>query len=222
METTCNSRNGLSKIALFFLLALFLIPTKSQAKNRTLSNGFSMSASLGFVNSDFGTPDFIPSDDVNYSKMWGFQIGNRWYFAPTETWGIGLMVNWFDISYVGSKVDDFTLLTVDVSALELGPVFTYTLTEAMAFDAYYNLRPTILATADTDMNAFGGFGITHAFGIAYRWKVLSVGIESLMGKVSPSQYSFDDEDVEEEFDGLSDSEKMLNNKRFQIVLGVKF
>lgn len=225
-----NSGTGSRKYITVLAMFLAMFSLNLQAKDRTLSNGFSMNANLGFVNSDFGTPALISHDEFDFATMWGFQIGNRWYFSPTETWGFGLMVNWFDLSFVGATSNGDDLVAIaDMAAFELGPVFTYAITDGMALDAYYNLRPTYMIAATTDgtglinsANAYGGFGFTHALGLAYRWKVLWVGIESVFGSISPSISGFEDMDIEDAYNDLSDSEQIIDSKRFQIILGVKF
>ena len=76
----------------------------------------------------------------------------------------------------------YSRLTVEATFLEFGPIGTYVLNSTMAVDAYYNLRPTGLATVafDEDGNILGdevyGSGFTHALGAAFRWKVLSVAL----------------------------------------------
>jgi hypothetical protein len=79
-------------------------------------------------------------------SIWGLQVGNRWYFNPKENHGIGLMVNWLDIT-IGAKSDDGWVRSItDFSFLEIGPVGTKVLTNNIALDAYYNLRPTIFVS----------------------------------------------------------------------------
>lgn len=207
-----------SMAGLIMLVISLCSVANMSAKDRTLSNGFSLKASLGFPSSDFGTPGVLP-DDMEYGTVLGLEIGNRWYFSPTDTWGIGLMVNWFDISYVKGKSQDFDVYTVDVGFLELGPVGTYALNEAMALDAYYNLRPTVSTTVTNDFDvvtAFAGSGFTHAIGAAFRWKVLSIGVESAFGEVTSDLYYEDGEQMDV---GFSET---TSNKRFRIIFGFKF
>lgn len=215
-------------IVIMVLVLAFSPFSEAISKDRTLSNGFSVSASLGFVNTDFGTPALISHDDFDYANMFGLQIGSRWYFNPTETWGIGLMVNWFDVSKVNANSDDVKVYTFDFSAFELGPVATYALSDKMAVDGFYNLRPTVLASSDVKLNklisgdvgnSMVGYGFTHTIGAAFRWNVLSVGIETVFGNVNISEYELTD--YEDEFEELDSGDKIINNKRIQIVLGIK-
>ncbi len=201
------------RVSIFLGAAFLLLSTvQTQAKNRTLSNGFSMHIMLGSTSSEFGNPD-NNVDGLEYGMLNGFQIGNRWYFSPADTWGIGLMVNWFDFSGASGDSD---FAAADAALFELGPIGTYAINESMAIDGYYNLRPTFLVMASTegDLMGYGGFGITHALGVAYRWKVLSVGVETVFGSVN-SVYV--DED-----DFHDDVQAKLKNNSTRFVLGVKF
>ena len=196
--------------------------------NRTVKNGFSLNLVFGFPSDAFGLED---ADDIDseygLGMLWGGQIGNRWYFSPTETAGIGLMVNWFDFTMAGkSGSDDFgdwARAVMDISFLEFGPVGTLALSDEIALDGYYNLRPTFLisgmvfsyAGLDDETYAYGGMGISHALGAAFRYKVLNIGLEYVLGGInSKGTYTGDlDQDLE-------DMKNKTNS--FRIMLGVKF
>lgn len=206
-------------IAVLMMSALALLPfSKASSKDRTLSNGFSIKASFGFPSSNFGTPGEMP-DDFDYGMMSGLEIGNRWYFSPTETWGVGLMVNWFDVSVVSGESKDFDAFNLEMAFLEFGPVGTYALNEDMALDAYYNARPTssfMFVVEDDIVYAFVGSGFTHAVGAAFRWKALSLGIESVFGKVDSDTFYEDGEEVDVDWN------ETIGSNRFRLTLGVKF
>lgn len=182
-----------------------------QAQDRTLSNGFSLHLVLGTPSSTFGAPSNDQNDIEKFGFLYGLEIGSRWYFGPTDTWGIGLMVNWFDVTYSVSS-DEFA--AADVSFLELGPLFTYAIAEDMGLDAYYNLRPTFLALSDYEDFGYAGFGLTNAVGVAYRYKVFSVGIETVFGGVNSAL-------IDENTTSLAGDIKLKNNST-RFVLGFKF
>lgn len=63
---------------------------------------------------------------------------------------------------------------------------------------------------------YAGFGFTHAIGAAFRYKVLNIGLEFVMGSInSEGTYSGDygDED-------LGSQKNIVNN--FRIMIGAKF
>lgn len=200
--------NGITVVVFGIILALF--SQNLEAKDRTLSNGFSLQLNLGSASSGFGNPG-DELEGLDYGILYGLQIGNRWYFSPTETWGVGLMINWFD--FTSSRGSD-EVVSLDASLIELGPIGTYVINQDMAIDGYYNLRPTFLMVADFDGFGFGGFGVTHTLGVAYRWKVISVGIEKVFGGVN-SVY-IDEDDV------YGDISYKLKNNSTRFVLGFKF
>ena len=200
--------------------------TSFAQKNRTLSKGFSINLIAGIPSTNYGLPsDSNIDSEQKYGPLVGLQIGSRWYFSPGDKFGVGLMVNWFDITAAykstTSPLYKMDRVTVDVTLLEVGPVATFALTDDIAIDAYYNLRPTGLATVfayssdsgDYDeSDAYAGFGVSHALGTAFRWKVLSIGAEYVVGKIKCENTDTEATYEPEKF--------MVNN--FRIMLGVKF
>lgn len=211
------------KKSIFILTIVILLGGLTEGfaqKNRTLSKGFSIKAQLGFPTANYGTIEDV-DDEFKFGPSYGLQIGNQWYFSPKENYGFGLMVNWFDVTFTRKKTDiagaEFDRASTDYSLLEFGPVGTYALNEEMAVDGYYNLRPTIMATAyqleGEDAEGYGGFGITHAFGAGFRYNVLYFGLEYVLGSVKVSQDSTDPEVFKDE---------KINVNCLRILLGIKF
>ena len=212
-------------ILLFLIVLIGAITSNAWAqKTPALKNGFSIKAQLGFPSKDFGWTDEVLDDfkeDYKYGITYGLQVGNQWYFYTQESLGIGLMVNWIDVSGATKEIttDLGTLdrATLDVGLVEFGPVFTIAVDDPMAIDIYYNLRPTAMSTAykfdDEDGEAYGGFGVTHAFGAGFRFKLLYAGVEYVTGSVKVSQDSTDEE--------MWKDDKMKADC-FRIVAGVKF
>ena len=205
-------------ITLFLLTGLF--SASFAQKTPALKNGFSIKAQLGFPSASFGVIEDI-EDDYKYGVTYGLQVGHQWYFYKPESLGIGLMINWVDVSGTTKKVTNalgvLDRATLDIGVLEFGPVFTYAIDDPMAIDVYYNFRPTVMSTAykvdDEDGEAFGGFGVTHAFGAGFRYRLLYVGVEYVTGKVKISQDSTDPK--------IWEDEKMASDC-FRILVGVKF
>jgi hypothetical protein len=223
----------------FILLAIILITglttTMFAQKNRTLSKGFSVNLIIGVPSAAYGlTSDKkidgnSVSEEYKFGSVWGVQIGNRWYFSPTKNYGFGLMVNWADISFAvkaGTDTDgDWARAAIDFSFLEVGPVGTFALTDKLALDAYYNLRPTVFSNAwvwsyssggsADETYAYVGVGVSHAIGAALRYKIFNIGMEYTMGAINSSgSYSGSSDNVT-----LDDQKNVVNC--FRIKLGLK-
>jgi hypothetical protein len=199
-------------------------------KDRKLTKGFSINLVTGIPSAQYGVSKSDNIDaEYQLGSIWGLQLGNRWYFNPTEQYGIGLMVNWIDITAgvkAGSESSyDWARAVVDFSFCEIGPVGTYVLTKDIALDAYYNLRPTGFSSGmvwsptsgdDDETYVYAGFGFTHALGAAFRYKALNIGLEYVMGGIkSEGTYSGPDGDED-----LESQKNIANN--FRIMIGAKF
>lgn len=212
----------------FFILALILLigtPAVTFAqKDRALKNGLSINLVAGLPASTYGleSDSNIP-DELKLGPIIGLQIGSRWYFSPGERFGAGLMVNWFDLTGAYKSTTSGTVemkrFVADITILEVGPVFTFKIIDNLAVDGYYNLRPTGLATiysssfgGESDEEGYAGIGVSHALGATFRWSVLSVGAEYVLGGIKCSNVDSEAFDPTEKL--------MVNSIRF--MLGVKF
>jgi hypothetical protein len=214
--------------------SIVLVAATSQTaaqKDRKLTSGFSINLVTGFPSSDYG---LVKGDNVGSEyetgNIWGAQVGNRWYFNPTEQYGLGLMVNWADISVAARAGSDYLgdwgRSVVDMSFLEVGPIGTYALSDKVALDAYYNLRPTAMATvflrtfpsggSDDVQTTYSGFGFTHALGAALRYNIFNFGMEYVMGGIDCAGET----KVGVNTTTLDNEKRNLNS--FRILLGVKF
>jgi hypothetical protein len=154
--------------------------------------------------------------------MFGIQIGNRWYVHNDGTIGVSIMANWLDATYSQkSYSNDIKRGVLEVALLEVGPGFTYAINDDVAFDIYYNLRPTVMSSiaVDNDNNGLGaaGFGITHALGAAIRYKVLYFGAEYVNGKTKGKYVEVGDAAIPS---GLEDGKLTVNHMR--LLIGFKF
>jgi hypothetical protein len=212
----------------FFIIALILLTGTSAVtfaqKDRALKNGFSVNLVAGLPASTYGLEsDTDIEDDFKLGPILGLQIGSRWYFGPGERFGGGLMVNWFDFTgaFKSNSTEslEWNRLVADITVLEVGPVFTFKIIDNLAVDGYYNLRPTGLVTVitskfadESDEEGYAGIGVSHAIGAAFRWNVLSVGAEYVLGGIKCSNVDSESFDPTEKL--------MVNSVRF--MLGVKF
>jgi hypothetical protein len=212
----------MKKTATLFILFL-LIGMMSAAfsqKTPALKNGLSIKAQIGFPSASFGTTEDV-EDDYKYGISYGLQVGSQWYFYKPESVGIGLMVNWIDATFtsktVTTSMGELERATLDLGLLEFGPVFTYAIDDPMAIDLYYNFRPTILSNTyqfgTEDREGYGGFGVTHAFGLGFRFNILYVGGEYVTGNAKVSQDTTD-EDIW--------MDEKVKADCFRILVGVKF
>lgn len=204
-------------ILLIIIILSFSINLIAQ-KDRKLSNGFSINLITGIPSKTYATPSDMLPEDFGFKAIYGLQLGNRWYYKPNDRYGVGLMVNWLDITFA-AKVD--ASYALDISLIEFGPLYTKVLNENVAIDAYYNLRPTFFGRGDKitndDLLVYRGFNFMHSFGLAYRWKTLNVGIEYLTGSVNGKEGSLKGSSTM-----LTGEDKKLSANSFQILLGVKF
>lgn len=218
------------KRTVLLLTVLFAVSLTMQVSaQRAIKNGFSIQANIGFPSTLYGASvDAEKSDleDYSYGTSIGFQLGNRWYIMPQEKWGVGIMVNWIDFNFAvkgGSEYGyDWARTTMDFTFIEFGPIGTFALNPDMAIDGFINYRPTLLISAwvvDASDYTEGsvGFGGTYTFGAAFRWKVLSVGLEYVGGKVNSAVAA---ESGDYTYDDLPNEDISSNNVR--LVLGVKF
>jgi hypothetical protein len=221
------------KTPVFILGLTFLVGCASAVsaqKDRKLTNGFSINFVAGIPSDAYGAPKGSTVSPEYQPGIWGVQLGNRWYFNPTKQYGVGLMINWVDITtgaaVVKKEFGDYARAVADVTFIEVGPVGTYVLTNDIALDGYYNLRPTGFATVsiqsyssgsrEDDTYTYAGFGFTHALGAAFRYRALNIGIEYVMGGInSDGTKSGSGSDVT-----LSTQKHMANSFRFMI--GAKF
>lgn len=199
---------------------------------KAIKNGFGLNLIVGIPSSTYGLDieaTDVP-DDIKLGTTFGLQIGNRWYFSPTDQFGVGLMVNWFDITWGGKSADltgtSVTRGVLDLSFLEFGPVGTFALSDDMAVDAYYNLRPTFILSAYATTigngeiaNVTAGVGMSHGLGAAFRYKVFNVGLEYVFGGVTGATTSTTTGDVTATGD-IDDIK--VNTGSIRLNLGFKF
>jgi len=227
----------MKRLTLLFVVMLAFSFMSNIHAQRAIKKGTSLNLVIGFPSDTYG----MEEDDVsntNLGTIWGIQYGNRWYIAPTEKFGVAVMVNWIDFTFglksgtetidlgVGPTVQtEWARAVLDISLIELGPLATFAINDDMAIDGYYNLRPTIISSAlvrttvsvsGDDTYGYAGFGFSHAIGAAFRWKVLNIGLEYVTGGINSSgAYTGPQGDGD-----LPDAKLRVNNVR--LMLGVKF
>jgi len=212
------------KSILLALVILFSISNNVFSQDgKALKNGFGVQFQIGFPSDMYGLDDRLDADSDNKAGiLFGLQLGNRWYVHKDGKIGISIMANWLDATYSQKSYDDDSKRGIlEIALLEVGPGFTYAINDDVAFDAYYNLRPTIMSSVivDSDNNGIGaaGFGITHALGAALRYKALYFGAEYVMGKTKGKYVEVGDGTG---IPVLDDGKLVVNHMR--LLVGFKF
>lgn len=214
------------KITILLLTVLLLGAVNNVQAQRTLSKGFSVSGAIGIPFGTYGYSE-APASNYQLSSYMGVQMGHRWYFSPSKTFGVGLMINWLDIS-LGATGDvenniDWGKAVFDITVLEFGPIATYAISDDIALDGYFNIRPGIVSTAFVEIPTSGvqeswvyaGSGFTHTLGAAFRWKALNVGLEYVGGGIN----------CVGTYDGNSTStipDKRIQLNSLRLMVGAKF
>lgn len=210
---------AMKKFCLLLIVILFSGSTGTLPAQeiRTLSHGFSINLVVGIPATNYAyAKEVSPNDEMRFPFISGLQIGNRWYFGSSQVFKMGLMVNWFDFTTGFRKNNDLTRFAIDASLFELGPIGSFGLSDDIALDLYYNLRPTAFAHIWTypaeDPEGYLGGGLSHAIGTAFRWRALNVGLEYVLGSIN---CKYLDPDAE-----VADRKLRLNS--FRLMIGAKF
>lgn len=214
-----DNQPAMKKFCLFLTVILFWGSTGTSAAQeiRTLSHGFSINLVIGIPSTSYAYAKAINvNDDNRFLFTSGLQIGNRWYFGYSRVFKMGLMVNWFDFTTGYRKNNDLTRIAIDASLFEFGPIGSFGLSDDIALDLYYNLRPTAFAHFWTypaeDPEGYLGGGFSHAAGTAFRWRALNVGLEYVLGSIN---CEYLDSEA-----GYADQKLRLNSLR--LMIGAKF
>ena len=162
--------------------------------------------------------------DWQYQVIFAFKMGNLWSFYSWDHFGIGMKMNWLEVSYTQRNIDlqDIYIhrFTVDFSAGAFGPLFIFAFNNKMCLDLYYNLRPTFMIATSVESGSLDYYkdyyeqlsmGFTNVFGCSYRFYVLSVGLEYLYGNLPDLDY------IDER--GYFDGPKLVNSC-IRLVVGV--
>ena len=189
----------MKKITYLIMSCILVMTLSANAQSPMLENGFSLKFSFGFPPSQYGFDGDLPvPDGVELSNTYGLEIGNQWYFYNENNIGIGLDINWFDVSYGKANISDFALgdldrITIEGSFLEFGPVATFAINDFLALEGYYNLRPSYMITYyyETSFNMWNAedyvllrdFSFLHGLGFGVRLKFIYVGYEYTMGNL---------------------------------------
>ena len=211
------------------ILVLSIIPLSCVGQGKMLDDGFSLKFSIGFPPAEYGFDGDIPvPEGFALETTFGMEIGNQWYFYKNEHFGVGLDINWFDFVYGKTKINDPLLVesadrfTFEASFIEFGPVVTYAINDLFAIEAYYNLRPTYMATwyregPDDDV-VVRNYSFLHAVGIGARLKFFYIGYESTFGTVNGNVTGYGEyEDITDLFD-----KQDMSGNNSKLIIGFAF
>ncbi|MBT6439249.1 MAG: hypothetical protein HOK72_06040 [Flavobacteriales bacterium] len=147
-------------------------------------------------------------DVLDNSGKWGvghgIELGSMFRLVDSEPIAIGLKVTWLSLGGAMFKPGDgyptgysVSGIAGEVRLVNLGPYFTYGITDQMAVDISYQFSPTYIYSyieilddggGQTNKNDpdIQGFGTLHHLALTYRFDILSVGLGYTMGSFSES------------------------------------
>ena len=169
----------------------------SPAQNKeVLSSGSTFQSFFGRPPANFGWEQGKGGsweNDLQYLFNFGFKIGSQWCFSNWENFGLGLKMNWVEVSY-GQRIhayENFSIqkFTLEFSAIGFGPIGVFAIKDNSAVDIYYNLRPTFILSSIFEKDYLdeaeneAGIGFSNVFGCAFRFHFFSAGIEFVYGEL---------------------------------------
>ncbi len=211
-------------------------------------NGLGLKFFAGFHSwkygqADMGALDAFVDDDAmpNASPCVGLAMDNRWYVANPGNVGIAINARWFDFSYASLKQTEegynqsYEMKTkfFDASALGIGVIGTYYLSDDMAIDAFWNIIPNVLIESTStegvsENDVVYAFGASQRLGAAYRFKVFQAGFELKFGKLKYQDWGSDDE-ADDEYSQMAYDmvdnflgDTKIKTTNFRVFIGFKF
>jgi hypothetical protein len=222
------------KLTFFTIVLVIVAIMPLNAQDKALKNGFSVNLITGNPSAkNYGITATENDPNENNHLLLGFEVGNRWYLNANDKYGLGIMLNWLDVTFQSGKIDvpgDTVYSHVlNISVAEVGPIGTLALTSDIGFDVYYNIRPTYLNAGkvpfNEDMDGDGvidegfygsnanAFGLTHTMGLSARWRSLALSCEYVLGNIRR---------VEGGHGNLSYGSQIVSANHFRVMLGFKF
>ncbi|MBN4081580.1 hypothetical protein JYU23_00460 [bacterium AH-315-C07] len=155
----------------------------------------------------------IFADDPGYGTGAAFELGNMFRIVDLEEMAIGLKATWFSAHFTQKKVNDtITFGMVQASVVRIGPYFTYSISDDMAVDIYFQTGPTFSTEVIYDSFSSSALGFAHNMGVTYRFSKLSVALEYYFGSISDTEMI--GEDVDDDFKDFG--KYRTNGVRFMI------
>jgi len=209
-------------------LLLLSMTFESRAQSEMLENGFSLKFSFGFPPSQYGFDGDLPlPEELQLETTFGLEIGNQWYFLEKDRFGLGLDINWFDVTYGKAKMDNILLgsadrITLEGSFIEFGPIATFAINDLFAIEGYYNLRPTYMVTYyyenSDDYVLVRNFNFLNGLGIGAKLKFFYLGYEYTFGNINGDVSGGGEyEDV-----GLLYDKQKMDGSNSKLIIGFKF
>lgn len=126
------------------------------------------------------------------------ELGNMFKIVKLDDNAIGIKASWLDASYSGRKNGNTKAAYLQGSVVRVGPYFTYSISDEMAVDGFYQIGATYVLDLNTDTALSGrtnsGYlGATHNLGACFRYKVFSAGFDFGFGNVKyldKEEYNF--------------------------------
>lgn len=221
------------KKQLLFVTALFFacINLFAQDEDAPLDRGFYFKVGLNVPSAFYLTwteaeAEDVKDDGYSFSPGIHLELGNRFYFGSTiaDRFRIGLDASWIGLQVNSMKFDDaddfaadddYSVRVINIQPVKVGPVFSFALNDDMAIDLKYSHGLAIGVVAETydgeaETEILLGGGILSEIGLAYRFKILSVGLAYQFGALTYSEFD-PDEDISAKF----------NMNAFRVLVGIK-
>lgn len=194
-------------------------------------SGLFLNFGIHFPSSKFLNP-YYESGDPKYKLGFDFELGSYFRFVKIQDgkMGIGLRVTWLSAGYSTKKDEDDVYRALQLSALRLGPQFSYAIDDHMGFDVFYQWGYNFT-------NQFGSIdspgnskkigenavftGGSHEVGAAFHYKVFSLGFGYRFGSLTLRSYIYDGKSADSETIKIL-AEKKFPVNNFRITLGFRF
>jgi len=226
-------------LSIAFILSISVIfagndPIKKQSNEKQLKiaaetssdkamneGGFYLNVGLFLPSAKCYIPIFFDSTAFGTSQPGiDLELGNMFKIVKLDDNAIGLRASWLEASYSGRKNGNTKSAYLQGSIVRVGPYFTYSISDKMAVDGFYQIGPTYVLdlNADTALSGrpnSGYLGVTHNLGVCFHYKVFSAGFDFGFGNVK----YLDKEEYE-----LLDIEDFytIRTSHFRLFVGFKF
>lgn len=197
-------------------------------ENEVNGGGLFLNFGIHFMSSNFLNPDKV-SGGPNWGLGYDFEFGNYFRFAKLadEKVGIGLRATWLSLSYGSTKDGQDIYRVAQICPLKVGPQVGVAINEMMGVDLFYQLGYNLTEEFGSIYSPGNSknigqsstfMGVSHEIGVAYHFKVFSLGLGYRFGKLKNTLNYYDGKQLDSSL--LDDKKDPINN--FRITLGFKF
>lgn len=225
---------------------LFCVNVYSEEKRA--DNGFGVKLFVGIPKNGYGMPidnkingciaDLLSPER---SPTFGLSIDSRWYLTKPGKWGLAINARWADVSYSYYRAKCYTMnfspwenqyiiktghytSVIDLSALGVGLLGTYSFNEKMGLDLYYNVAPNLMILRQDVSDQFPfeynkhifALGAAHYVGLGFHYKIFQVGLDLKLARPEFKDWG-DEKNLNE-----NDPETRFRTTNLRFFVGFKF